>query len=321
MLFAATPAFAANEIAYQCDTDICLLDPANPSAVTNLTYNGASSYDEKPIWSPDGNKVAFVSDFTKAGHGERNVFVMEPAAPDQAVNLATQITDYSSGAKAIADLAWSPDGSRIAYTRGNNAGDDSVWVVNADGTTIFPLEIGGPGAKRHPTWSPDSTKIAYAVVKNGPEQIYVAPSTGGIGPPLTNGVGHEPNWSPDGSRISFDGYNSPSFIDLHIVAADGSGTPLIVPNGFTQWTFSAWSPDSARIAYRATVAGGASIYRVMNADGSGDHPLATPGEGDDRNVSWSPDGSRVVYDAALFPLPAQKTSTSPTATAPAQRSR
>jgi TolB protein len=302
LLFAATPAFAANEIAYQCDTDVCLLDPANPGAVTNLTDNGSTSYDERPIWSPDGKKVAFVSDFTKSGHGEKNVFVMEPGAAEQAVNLAIQITPYTSGAKAIEELAWSPDGSRIAYTRGNNAGDDSVWVVNADGTTTFPLEIGGPGAKRHPTWSPDSSKIAYAVVKNAPEQIYVAPSTGGIGPALPKGVGHEPNWSPDGSRIAFDGYHSGGFgyVDLNVVAADGSGTPLIVPGGFTEWTFNAWSPDGGRIAYRATDSGGRSIYRVMNAAGGGDHPLASPGEGDARHASWSPDGSRIVYEGALI---------------------
>lgn len=296
-------ALAENEIAYQCDLDVCLLDPANPGAVTNLTYNGAASYDEVPIWSPDGSKVAFVSDFTDSGHGERNVFVMKVPAPGEVVDLATQITRYSSGAKQIADLAWSPDGSRIAYTRGNNAGDDSVWVVNADGTTTFPLEIGGTGAKRHPTWSPDSSKIAYAVVKNKPEQIYVAPSTGGFGPPLANGVGHEPNWSPDGSRIAFDGYRSGGFgyVDLHIVAADGSAAPLIVtPSQITEWTFSAWSPDGGRIAYRATNAGDGTVYRVMNAAGGGDHPLASPGEGDARYASWSPDGSRVVYEGALI---------------------
>ena len=221
MLAPASVAVAANEIAYECDVDICLLDPANPSAVTNLTFNGAASYDEKPIWSPDGSKVAFVSDFTDKGHGEKNVFVMAPGTTYDPQNLATRITSYSSGGKAIADLAWSPDGSRIAYTRGNNAGDDSVWVVNADGTTTFPLEIGADGAKRHPTWSPDSSKIAYAVVKNAPEQIYVAPSTGGIGTPLANGVGHEPNWSPSGSRIAFDGYQGGKnfgYVDLHIVS-------------------------------------------------------------------------------------------------------
>jgi len=299
----APAAFAANEIAYRCDLDICLLDPANPGAVTNLTDNGETSYDEKPIWSPDGTKVAFVSDFTTSGHGEKQVFVMPVAGGEDTINLATQISDFPKEGKAIDDLAWSPDGSRIAFTRGNNSGDDKVWVENADGTSVFPLEIGGEGAKRHPTWSPDSSKIAYAVVKNAPEQVVIASSLGGIGQPLANGKGHEPNWSPDGSKIAFDGYrpSSFSFVDLHIVNADGSGTPLVVtPSLQTEWTFNAWSPDGGRIAYRSTPSNEQSLYRVMNADGSGDHPLASPGEGDARYASWSPDGSRLVYEGALI---------------------
>jgi Tol biopolymer transport system component len=303
-LGSAPAAFAQNEIAYRCDLDICLMDPANPGAVTNLTDNGETSYDEKPIWSPDGTKVAFVSDFTaKSGHGEKNVFVMPAAGSADEINLATQISDFPAEHKAIDDLAWSPDGSRIAFTRGNNSGDDKVWVENADGTSVFPLEIGGGGAKRHPTWSPDSSKIAYAVVKNEPEQIYIASSLGGIGQPLANGVGHEPNWSPSGVKIAFDGYHSSNFgpVDLHIVSPDGSGTPLIVtPSSNTQWTFNAWSPDSGRIAYRSEAGSGAAVYRVTNADGSGDHALASPGEGDARSASWSPDGSRIVYEGALI---------------------
>ena len=301
---AITPAaLAQNEIAYRCDLDICLMDPASPGAVTNLTDNGATSYDEKPIWSPDGSKVAFVSDFTKTGHGERNVFVMPTAGSGNEINLATQVSDFPTENKAIADLAWSPDGSRIAFTRGNNAGDDKVWVENADGTSVFPLEIGGGGAKRHPSWSPDSSKIVYAVVKNEPEQIYVASSLGGIGQPLANGQGHEPNWSPNGLKIAFDDYNSGfGYVNLDIVNADGSGIPqIVVPSPYTEWTFSAWSPDGGRIAYRATAASGATVYRVTNADGSGDHPLASPGEGDAREASWSPDGSRLVYGQTPFP--------------------
>jgi Tol biopolymer transport system component len=299
----ATPtALAQNEIAYRCDLDICLMDPASPGAVTNLTDNGATSYDEKPIWSPDGSKVAFVSDFTKTGHGEKNVFVMPTTGSGNEINLATQISEFPTEGKAIDDLAWSPDGSRIAFTRGNNAGDDKVWVENADGTSVFPLEIGGGGAKRHPSWSPDSSKIVYAVVKNEPEQIYIASSLGGIGQPLVNGQGHEPNWSPNGLKIAFDDYNSgSSYVNLDIVNADGSGTPqIVVPSPYTEWTFSAWSPDSGRIAYRATAASGATVYRVTNADGSGDHSLASPGEGDAREASWSPDGSRLVYGQTPF---------------------
>jgi Tol biopolymer transport system component len=306
---AVAPALAINEIAYECGgrgIDICLLDPANPGAVTNLTDNGEASYDKTPIWSPDGKKVAFVSDYTKAGHGNWNVFVMDTTAADQAVNLATQITDYAPPEKVeISDLAWSPDGSRIAFTRGNNSGGDQVIVDNADGTSVFPLPIGGPGNNRFPSWSPDSSKIAYATTKNAPEQIYVVSSQGGIGPPLANGVGHEPRWSPDGSKIAFDGYQGGKnfgYIDLHVVSVDGSGTPLIVtPSPFTEWTFGAWSPDGGRIAYRATDSEGKTVYWVMNANGTGAHPLATPSGGDAREASWSPDGSRIVYERGPYP--------------------
>lgn len=296
---------AANEIAYQCDLDICLMDPANPGAVQNLTDNGETSYDKTPIWSPDGSKVAFVSDFTTKGHGEWQVFVMPASGAEDTINLATQISDFPKEGKTIDDLAWSPDGSRIAFTRGTNSGDDKVWVENADGTSVFPLSIGDETDNQHPTWSPDSSKIAYSVVKGVPQpQVYVASSQGGIGPPLNNGAGLEPNWSPDGSLIAFDAYQHSNFgyIDLHIVNADGSGSPLIVtPSPYTEWTFNAWSPDSGRIAYRATAASGATVYRVMNRNGSGDHPLASPGEGDARSASWSPDGSRIVYEGTVVP--------------------
>src|SRR4029078_419290 len=130
-------------------------------------------------------------------------------------------------------------------------------------------------------WPPDSPRLVSPVVKNEPEQIYIASSLGGIGQPLANGQGHEPNWSPNGQKISFDDYNSGfGYVNLDIVNADGSGTPqIVVPSPYTEWTFSAWSPDRRRIASRAPAASGATVYRVTNSDGSGDHPLASPGEG------------------------------------------
>ena len=233
-LGSASSAFAINEIAYECGgrgIDICLLDPTNPAAVTNLTDNGNASFDENPIWSPDGKKVAFVSNFVKGGTGERNVFVMDTTAAGQAVNLATQITSYSSGSKVIDDLAWSPDGSRIAYTRGNNAGDDSVWVVNADGTTTFPLEIGGPG--------PSGTRPGHRTARRSPTpSLKTRPNRSTL--PVRKAESASAcqwrrartNWSPDGSRVAFDAYHSGGFgyVDLHVVAADGSGSPLIVPS-------------------------------------------------------------------------------------------
>ena len=56
------------------------------------------------------------------------------------------------------DLAWSPDGTRLAYTV--EAVDGSTEVVVDDGTTRTPLSA-APGQDEHPVWSPDGSRIAF----------------------------------------------------------------------------------------------------------------------------------------------------------------
>ncbi|MGA9285768.1 MAG: hypothetical protein WBV85_10035 [Solirubrobacteraceae bacterium] len=156
-------ALAANEIAYDCSKlDICLLDPANPAAVTNLTDNGETSIDEKPVWSPDGKKVAFISNFGVGG-STRNLFVMEPEAPEQGFNLAVQVTHFTSGVP-LEEPVWSPDGTRLAFVLGNSESNDKIEVANSNGTTATPLVVTEHGV--HPSWSPDSGKIAFSYLEH-----------------------------------------------------------------------------------------------------------------------------------------------------------
>ena len=83
---------APREIAYRCGSDICLLDPDNPSAVTNLTNNGNTSLEETPVFSPDGAKLAFISRL----NGTRNIYVMNPnATAGEGIGVALQVTHYT----------------------------------------------------------------------------------------------------------------------------------------------------------------------------------------------------------------------------------
>ena len=57
--------------------------------------------------------------------------------------------------------AWSPDGTKIAFSRGVSASVRDIWIMNADGTLIAPLTNGFTGAQ-DPSWSPDGRKIAMS---------------------------------------------------------------------------------------------------------------------------------------------------------------
>jgi Tol biopolymer transport system component len=78
-----------------------------------------------PTWSPHGTKLAFVS---------RDAI--------RVLDLATHRVRRVEGRVDATDLAWSPDGRRIAYT----LFDGGVWTVRADGREARQVVAGGAGA-------------------------------------------------------------------------------------------------------------------------------------------------------------------------------
>ena len=120
----------------------------------NLTNHPA--YDGEPDWSPDGAKIAFVSD----RNGDRTQIHVMDADGKNVIRL-------TDGPGSKGDPNWSPDGLKIAF----NAGDweNHIAVIDADGNNREMLEDNAWGT----SWSPDGKQIAFVSLRDGLNEIYV----------------------------------------------------------------------------------------------------------------------------------------------------
>jgi len=195
--------------------------------------------------------------------------------------------------RADGEPAWSPDGSRIAFSTGRD-GNLEIYVMNADGSGQTRL-TNNSVSDSSPTWSPDGNRIAYHRADSFSSRIHVMNADGTGDVAITGGhVDWTPDWSPDGSRIAFHGLPEEGKDGLLTVSPDGSGaTPLTI--GEDRWP--AWSPAGDKIAFsRFEPEGSGSFAKiwVANADGSGATKI-TPDPGGWGHPTWSPDGRKMAF--------------------------
>ena len=123
------------------DPEIYVMNADGTNQVRLTKHLGHNDYT--PAWSPDGSRIAYVSD--TVGHSYIYVINADGTNPVQ----------LTSGEHEDYDPAWSPDGRRIAFS-----GSSNLFVVDADGANLTPLApasiIGG-----QPAWSPDGLLIAF----------------------------------------------------------------------------------------------------------------------------------------------------------------
>ena len=123
--------------------------------VTRLTYNDA--LDQTPVWSPDGERIAFVS----GGNLNSDIYVMN--ADGSGITRLTHNNDAS-----IRRPAWSPDGERIAFVFNGD-----IYLMSADGSTVTRLTHNNADDwSSSPAWSPDGERIAFSR-RDGNTDIYV----------------------------------------------------------------------------------------------------------------------------------------------------
>ena len=143
--------------------------------------------------------------------------------------------------------AWSPDGTKIAFTKGSFCGGYKICTINIDGSNQTNITVFGS----NPVWSPDGTKIAFSHDFNtyqGPG-IYIVNADGTNLKKITEyGYGSPLAWSPDGTKIAFS--TSGGWLNYYLctINTDGSDLTKLVENSYGFYPGS-WLPDGTKIVY------------------------------------------------------------------------
>jgi Tol biopolymer transport system component len=231
-----------------------------PAAVRGAT--GARDFGA--VFSPDGSTVAFVH-------------TVGSSASIDLVDLDGSHRRTLVAQVSAQHLAWSPDGSSLAY----DDGAESIWRVDLGTGTPVRLTTYDPNSlveSWQPSWSPDGETIAYSRFQTcfrctviwlmnsdgtSPRQIYDDDSF----------QARRPMFSPDGTRLALSLAN-----DLVI---DLDGKTIVAGGG----AYTIWSPHGAYVAYSGN---GLWIHNLQT--GSVRRLARRVGA----QIAWSPDGKWIA---------------------------
>jgi Tol biopolymer transport system component len=174
--------------------DVFVVDSEGSGTPMRLTNSVA--FDGFPAYSPDGQKIAFISGRT----GINQVWVMNADGSNP-----VQLTFDPLPKGQVPD--WSPDGRRLAY-QAATAGNGDIWVMNADGSAQTRLTT-DPAFEYGPAWSPTGGRIAFVRPRGhtvltaanlADRDIWVMNADGSDAYVLHHGSG-VPAWQPLGKRL------------------------------------------------------------------------------------------------------------------------
>lgn len=203
-----------------CDDEIYRMEAGETDPV-RITNNRVM--DLQPALSPDGKRIAFVSD--RDADGDYEIFVM---------NLdGSAVTQLTNNTARDEEPAWAPGGDRIAFMSDRDGANPEIYVMNADGSGQTRL-TDNIAMDQSPDWSPFGDRIVYASNEDGDFEIYTIEPDGGNQAQLTHNSQRDlaPSWSPRGFEIVYYSITSAGR-SIMLIEPDGTNDDIVISGNFT----------------------------------------------------------------------------------------
>ena len=230
-------------IVYSCtkragSSNVCVVDVATGK---ESLLTDSSGFDGAPVFSPDGSKIAFVSDRAdkhRYRYGkDADIYLMDADGSHQ--------TPLTRAAGVGYDLAWFPDGRRLTFWK---VVDRDIYAIDADGSEPTRLTSSNPAFVSFLTPSPDGRTLAF-LSYNGYQsnELHVVDANGdssGREKVLAKDVSGSgpPSWSPDGRKIAYLTDNDTGS-DIMAAGLISGSEPEKLFTGDVYTSFPSWRPQ------------------------------------------------------------------------------
>jgi Tol biopolymer transport system component len=245
-----------------------------------VTHGGA------PSVSPDGSKIAFLSD----RDGATDVWVISADGSGE--------TRLTRTPEAESQPDWSADGRRVWFTVFASEAS-RIYSIQPDGQN---QQLLGTVPGRAMRLSPDGHRVLSWTGTWTSQKLFSSDLDGGNVRQLTDGSGvvWGARWSPDGKRIAFADHDSGGVLHVFVIKADGSDRRQVthLPASEGQAQIPAWSPDGRHLAVQASGKGLPGHIWIVDP-ATGDARKLAPHDRiyQDEVPAWFPDGKRIAFQS------------------------
>ena len=246
--------------------DIWLMDVARRYA-HNLTQSPRSN-NRAPAWSPDGKRLAFISD----RNGVAQLFVATiPGSPRHLIPLIEE--PIAAGYRPV----WSPDGRWLAIEIAH-IGNTDIYIFdmqcqqssNECADDVLQRLTNEPTDDRFPVWSPDSQELAFVSWREGDAEVYAIRADGSRLRDLSNNSRSwdtNPNWARDGEHMLYMALQGGRYQLYLLTLADNFRLPLldashqpVLPLG----SAPVWSSDGSRVILSVSLRDAAAEILILD---------------------------------------------------------